>query len=68
MEGQCDHNAAAWFSEHQAAQVMTNGFVPDWFHGIISRKAAEELLVPKPPGYFLIRVSESREGYTLSYR
>ncbi|CAJ1060505.1 hematopoietic SH2 domain-containing protein homolog [Xyrichtys novacula] len=24
--------------------------------------------MPKPPGYFLIRVSESRIGYTLSYR
>lgn len=31
-------------------------------------RMAEELLMPKPPGYFLIRVSESRIGYTLSYR
>lgn len=31
-------------------------------------RTAEELLMAKPPGYFLIRVSESRIGYTLSYR
>lgn len=33
-----------------------------------SCRAAEEQLMSKPPGYFLIRVSESRIGYTLSYR
>lgn len=31
-------------------------------------RTAEELLMSKLPGYFLIRVSESRIGYTLSYR
>lgn len=31
-------------------------------------RTAEELLMSKPPGYFLIRVSESRIGYSLSYR
>lgn len=31
-------------------------------------RLAEELLMSKPPGHFLIRVSESRIGYTLSYR
>lgn len=31
-------------------------------------RTAEERLTLKPPGYFLIRVSESRVGYTLSYR
>ncbi|XP_015249903.1 PREDICTED: hematopoietic SH2 domain-containing protein isoform X1 [Cyprinodon variegatus] len=30
-------------------------------------RIAEELLMFKPPGYFLIRVSESRIGYTLSF-
>uniref|UniRef100_A0A3Q0R644 Hematopoietic SH2 domain containing n=1 Tax=Amphilophus citrinellus TaxID=61819 RepID=A0A3Q0R644_AMPCI len=57
-----------WFTESQLQFVIKNGVVPEWFHGIISRKTAEELLVSKPPGYFLIRVSESRIGYTLSYR
>ncbi|XP_026091561.1 hematopoietic SH2 domain-containing protein homolog [Carassius auratus] len=57
-----------WFTEFQRSCIMKNGIVPEWFHGIISRKAAEEMLMCKPPGYFLIRVSESRVGYTLSYR
>ncbi|KAL6469435.1 hypothetical protein MHYP_G00229590 [Metynnis hypsauchen] len=58
----------AWFSEFQRNSVVKNGIVPEWFHGIISRKEAEEMLMIKPPGYFLIRVSESRIGYTLSYK
>ncbi|KAM4629031.1 hematopoietic SH2 domain-containing protein homolog [Polymixia lowei] len=67
MEG--SHNTAfTWFTEFQLHSVIKNGIVPEWFHGIISRKTAEELLLPKPPGYFLIRLSESRIGYTLSYR
>lgn len=57
-----------WFQKYQLEAVIKNGVVPEWFHGIISRKASEELLMSKPPGYFLIRVSESRIGYTLSYR
>ncbi|XP_061832436.1 hematopoietic SH2 domain-containing protein homolog [Nerophis lumbriciformis] len=47
---------------------MDNGVVPEWFHGGITRKSAEELLTSKLPGCFLVRVSESRVGYTLSYR
>ena len=39
-----------------------------WFHGLISRKEAEELLAPRYIGCFLVRVSENRFGYTLSYR
>ncbi|KAJ8408280.1 hypothetical protein AAFF_G00256940 [Aldrovandia affinis] len=63
------HNAAmAWFSQFQLECVIRNGIIPEWFHGIISRKCAEEMLLPRPVGYFLIRVSESRIGYTLSYR
>ncbi|XP_040897200.1 hematopoietic SH2 domain-containing protein homolog [Toxotes jaculatrix] len=66
LQGQ--HEAFTWFTKSQLQTVIRNGVVPDWFHGIISRKMAEELLMPKPPGYFLIRVSETRIGYTLSYR
>ncbi|TMS20337.1 Hematopoietic SH2 domain-containing protein-like protein [Larimichthys crocea] len=66
LQGQRD--AYVWFTESQLRSVIRDGIVPEWFHGIISRKMAEELLMPKPPGYFLIRVSESRIGYTLSYR
>ncbi|XP_047442325.1 hematopoietic SH2 domain-containing protein homolog [Mugil cephalus] len=65
---QGQHDPFTWFTKSQLQSVITDGLVPEWFHGIISRKTAEELLMPKPPGYFLIRVSESRVGYTLSYR
>ncbi|TNN75345.1 Hematopoietic SH2 domain-containing [Liparis tanakae] len=63
-----EHDAVTWFTESQLQLVIRNGNIPKWFHGIISRKVAEELLVYRPPGYFLIRVSESRIGYSLSYR
>ncbi|XP_026160810.1 hematopoietic SH2 domain-containing protein homolog isoform X2 [Mastacembelus armatus] len=66
LQGQ--HDAFTWFTNSQVQSVITNGIVPEWFHGIITRKTAEDLLKSKPPGYFLIRVSESRIGYTLSYR
>ncbi|XP_019752657.1 hematopoietic SH2 domain-containing protein homolog [Hippocampus comes] len=56
-----------WFGASQPTWIQ-NGVVPEWFYWRISRKAAEDLLVSKPPGSFLIRVSESRVGYTLSYR
>lgn len=42
-------------------------FLP-WFHGLISRKEAERLLAVRPVGCFLVRLSENRFGYTLSYR
>ncbi|XP_060934592.1 hematopoietic SH2 domain-containing protein homolog isoform X2 [Limanda limanda] len=65
---QGQHDPRTWFTESQYRTVIRNGIIPEWFHGIISRKAAEDLLMPKPAGYFLIRVSETRVGYSLSYR
>uniref|UniRef100_A0A452RRG6 SH2 domain-containing protein n=1 Tax=Ursus americanus TaxID=9643 RepID=A0A452RRG6_URSAM len=55
-----------WFVQTQVAQLTQEG-VPAWFHGAISREDAENLLQLRPPGSFLIRVSHSHVGYTLSY-
>ncbi|XP_060797239.1 hematopoietic SH2 domain-containing protein homolog isoform X2 [Neoarius graeffei] len=57
-----------WFTEYQKNHIMKDGVIPKWFHGTISRKQAEDMLMSKPPGCFLIRVSESRIGYSLSHR
>ncbi|XP_070375420.1 hematopoietic SH2 domain-containing protein isoform X1 [Equus asinus] len=56
-----------WFVQTQVDQLAQGG-VPTWFHGAISRENAETLLESQPLGCFLIRVSHSHVGYTLSYR
>ncbi|KAM6168153.1 hematopoietic SH2 domain-containing protein [Erethizon dorsatum] len=56
-----------WFVHTQMGQLAQEG-IPEWFHGAISRGDAENLLESQPPGSFLIRVSHSHVGYTLSYR
>ncbi|XP_069812441.1 uncharacterized protein [Dendropsophus ebraccatus] len=42
--------------------------LPDWFHGIMSRRDCEELLKNKDIGYFIIRLSPRTFGYILSYK
>ncbi|XP_062334016.1 myosin-IIIa [Osmerus eperlanus] len=61
-------NTIRWFKETQARKVMRDGAFPGWFHGMITRRQSEDLLTDKPVGCFLIRVGQSRKGYTLSYR
>ncbi|XP_008156048.2 hematopoietic SH2 domain-containing protein [Eptesicus fuscus] len=56
-----------WFVQTQVGQLAQGG-VPSWFHGAISRQDAEDLLESQPLGSFLIRVSHSHVGYTLSYK
>lgn len=56
-----------WFV-HTQADLLAQPRIPDWFHGAISRETAENLLESQPLGTFLIRVSQSHVGYTLSYR
>ncbi|XP_067850500.1 SH2 domain-containing protein 4A isoform X2 [Heptranchias perlo] len=61
-----------WFREQQiplrAGYEKYCDVIAPWFHGIITRQEAEELLNKKGPGTFLIRISERMIGYCLSYR
>ncbi|XP_077989266.1 myosin-IIIa-like [Glandiceps talaboti] len=57
-----------WFKETQSAKLKETGGFAHWFHGVITRRESEQLLWNKPIGCFLIRVSESRFGYSLSFR
>uniref|UniRef100_A0A8C6X4Y7 SH2 domain containing 4B n=1 Tax=Naja naja TaxID=35670 RepID=A0A8C6X4Y7_NAJNA len=61
-----------WFKEEQiprrAGLERNSNAIAPWFHGIISRQEAEELLMNKPEGTFLVRVSDKIWGYALSYR
>ncbi|XP_075463790.1 SH2 domain-containing protein 2A isoform X2 [Ascaphus truei] len=57
-----------WFEKSQRRRLLKNGQFPEWFHGFITRRRAEDMLQEKPVGCFLIRFCESRVGYVLSYR
>ncbi|XP_030050362.1 SH2 domain-containing protein 4A [Microcaecilia unicolor] len=64
-------NIIRWFKDEQlplhAGCDKSGDQIAPWFHGIISRQEAEDLLNSAAPGSFLIRVSEKIKGYVLSY-
>ncbi|XP_069482456.1 SH2 domain-containing protein 4A isoform X2 [Ambystoma mexicanum] len=64
-------NIILWFKEEQlplkAGLNKSGDSIAPWFHGIISRAEAEEILNAQNTGSFLIRVSEKIKGYVLSY-
>ncbi|XP_062841493.1 uncharacterized protein si:ch73-109i22.2 [Trichomycterus rosablanca] len=55
-----------WFQRTQLPRLPKP--VPCWLHGFASRREAEQLLQDKPQGCFLLRLSESKVGFVLSYR
>uniref|UniRef100_W5UCR0 SH2 domain-containing protein 4A n=1 Tax=Ictalurus punctatus TaxID=7998 RepID=W5UCR0_ICTPU len=61
-----------WFREEQLTLRVCfqddDSRIAPWFHGIISRQEAEDLLSKGSPGAFLVRVSERIFGYVLSYQ
>ncbi|WAQ97165.1 SH24B-like protein [Mya arenaria] len=61
-----------WFHQEEKGRKSVidpnTGRPEEWFHGVISRMDAEKLLLEKPLGSYLVRVSEKVWGYTISYR
>ncbi|XP_036423167.1 uncharacterized protein si:ch73-109i22.2 [Colossoma macropomum] len=58
-----------WFQRSQLPRLQTPGRpLPCWLHGFATRREAEQLLQDKQQGCFLLRLSESKIGFVLSYR
>ncbi|XP_041758280.1 SH2 domain-containing protein 2A isoform X2 [Coregonus clupeaformis] len=58
-----------WFERTQLPRLRRPGRpMPHWLHGFATRREAEELLKDKQQGCFLLRLSESKIGFVLSYR
>ena len=57
-----------WVEEQKDQHVKGDGMggFASWFAGVMSRSESVELLNGKPTGTFLIRVSETRYGFSLS--
>ncbi|GCB60484.1 hypothetical protein scyTo_0011143, partial [Scyliorhinus torazame] len=66
--GMLKEMALRWFTETQAALILQNGRLPEWFHGFVTRKEAESVLRDRDIGHFLIRLSDRAIGYILSYK
>ncbi|KAJ8335059.1 hypothetical protein SKAU_G00406980 [Synaphobranchus kaupii] len=62
-------HALLWFQRSQLPRLRRPGQpLPCWLHGFATRREAEELLKDEAQGCFLVRLSESKIGFVLSYR
>ncbi|TRY58740.1 hypothetical protein DNTS_034566 [Danionella cerebrum] len=62
-------NTLLWFERTQLPRLHMPGRpLPGWLHGFTTRREAELLLQDQPQGCFLLRLSESKIGFVLSYR
>ncbi|CAD5119427.1 DgyrCDS8039 [Dimorphilus gyrociliatus] len=60
---------AAWFEEKEKKKLYDrNGSKPYWFHGMIKRSDSETYLKQRKNGNFLIRLSDTRFNYSLSFK
>lgn len=55
------------FSKGCGLDAMTR-LPSKWFHGLVTRLDAEQLLEMEPAGSFLVRLSEKIWGYAISYK
>lgn len=68
-KGPTKEEMISWYQDQgdeAGAGQTEDGRFQAWFHGIISRKDSEKLIKKEQDGTFLIRVAESRFGYSLT--
>lgn len=65
------HLTKQWFKEIERPKGVgqnVDGSVAEWFHGVIARDEAEDLLKGMGPGSYMVRVSDKIWGYVLSLK